>query len=264
MKNIDPFKKDIIKQKGRIWYICVFIRSLIFQIILYSWVSFVLFINLPIVWISRAFLFRIFTFLCKNAVFLMKHILRIQCQFENIEIFQQTLEKHGPFLIASKHQSGFETVIFSLFFKDFNIVFKKELYKVPVFGSYMKHMKFIPVNRKEGKKSLQTLITQGEQSMKDNRPILIFPEGSRTPPGQKGKYHIGVAMLYKKLGVPIIPVAHNAGSVWPKKSIIKYPGTIILRVLPPIMPGLQDPEQVLHKLETCIEDACKQFPTTPL
>ena len=243
---------------GKLEYTCILIRSVIFQIFLYSWVVFVLAICYPSIFISRKILLKIFSFLTKSALFLMKYILRISCNFENLEIFEQVEKKFGPYVIACKHQSGFETVIFSTILKDFNIVAKEEMKKVPLIGAYMKNLKFIFIDRNAGKKALEILIKKGRDSMDEKRPLIIFPEGSRAEFGQKGKYHAGVAFLYKSLGVPIVPVAINAGAVWQKKSIIKFPGVITLRVLQPIEPGLEISE-VMKVIEDTIEDACKEI-----
>ncbi|MDR3285774.1 MAG: 1-acyl-sn-glycerol-3-phosphate acyltransferase [Holosporales bacterium] len=210
------------------------------------------------IFISRKFLWKIFRFLTKNAVFLMKYILKIKLKFENFEIFNQVRDTVGPFIIACKHQSGVETVVFSLFFKNFNILAKEEMKKVPLIGSYMKHLGFIFIDRKSGRKAVETLLEKGEESMREGRSLLIFPEGSRATFGTRGKYHAGVALLYEKLKVPIIPVALNAGAIWQKKSIVKFPGIITIRVLPPIFPGLRAKE-ALQKIEDDIEQACEEL-----
>jgi 1-acyl-sn-glycerol-3-phosphate acyltransferase len=163
------------------------VRSLIFHLLLYLWIVTVLALMFPAVFLSRLLLFKIFRFLVQSAGFLMRYVLGIKCHFENISLFEEVLEQHGPFIIACKHQSGVETVIFSLFFKDFNIVAKEEMKKVPLIGSYMKHMDFIFIDRKDGRKAVELLLERGEESMQNNRPLLIFPEGSRAEFGKRGK-----------------------------------------------------------------------------
>jgi 1-acyl-sn-glycerol-3-phosphate acyltransferase len=239
-------------------YIIAVMRSLTFQFLLYLWIIVVLALMFPAVFLSRLFLFKIFKFLTKSALFLMKYVLGVTCYFENIALFDEVLKQHGPFVIACKHQSGFETVVFSVFFKDFNIVAKEEMKKVPLIGSYMKHMDFLFIERGTGRKAIKLLLDGGKRSMQDNRPLLIFPEGSRAEFGQRGQYHIGVALLYERLNVPIIPIALNVGAIWPKRSLVKFPGTVTIRVLPPIMPGLCK-EDALRCLEENIESACVEL-----
>jgi 1-acyl-sn-glycerol-3-phosphate acyltransferase len=130
--------------------------------------------------------------------------------------------------------------------------------KVPLIGSYMKRMNFIFIDRKAGRAAMDILLQKGQESINENRPILIFPEGSRTEFGRRGKYHMGVACLYEKLSVPVIPVALNVGAVWRKKSWVRFPGTITIRILPPILPGL-DKTEVLHKIEEAIENNCAEL-----
>jgi 1-acyl-sn-glycerol-3-phosphate acyltransferase len=188
----------------------------------------------------------------------MKIMLRVTFKFEGIEIFEQVRRESGPFLIACKHQSGVETVIFSLFLNNFNILAKEEMKKVPLIGSYMKHLGFIFIDRSSGRKAIEMLFEKGARSISEGKSLLIFPEGSRSAFGERGKYHVGVAMLYDKLRVPIVPVALNAGAVWAKKSIIKLPGVITIRVLPPIEVGLSVRDALLQ-LEKKIENACEEL-----
>lgn len=247
-------------QRGysRVMLGCILIRSIIFQILLYGFIGVALLLFWPVIWISRPFLFRFFTTCTRFGVFLMRWIVNIRCQFENPEIFDEMRQKYGNFLIASKHQSGFETVVFSLLLPDFNIVYKKELQRVPLLGSYMKHMQFIPVDRGGGKRAIRSLLEESQKPENAARPLLIFPEGSRARVGERGRYHSGVALLYQHLNIPIVPVAHNAGAMWPKHSFMKYPGTITIRILPPILPGLETSE-VLKILEDRIETACAEI-----
>ncbi|MDR0632860.1 MAG: 1-acyl-sn-glycerol-3-phosphate acyltransferase [Holosporales bacterium] len=251
-------KSLVMENVSKVQYVATVARSVVFQVLLYLWIIFVLTLLFPAVFFEKRFLFKIFRFLTRSALFLMKYILRITCRFENISLFEEVFKQHGPFIIACKHQSGFETVIFSLFFENFNIVAKEEMKKVPLIGNYMKSMDFIFIERKAGRKAVEILLEKGKESMQNNRPLLIFPEGSRAEFGTRGKYHVGVALLYEKLNVPVIPVALNVGAVWPKKSMIKFPGTVTIRVLPPILPGL-DKLSALQCIEESIENACAEI-----
>ncbi|MDR2464643.1 MAG: 1-acyl-sn-glycerol-3-phosphate acyltransferase [Holosporales bacterium] len=185
----------------------------------------------------------------------MKVVIGVNVKFKNIHLLQELKTKYGCFIIAPKHQSELETLIFSMFLTSFRIVYKKEMNKIPVIGHYMRRMNFITIDRSDGKSAIQCLIQQGQDSVINNTPVLIFPEGTRTLFGQRGHYHIGIALMYESMGVPILPVAHNAGECFVRNSFIKYPGTITFWLLPPILPG-HPVRDVIAMIETCIESAC--------
>lgn len=250
--------QTLIKNKesfGKLEYLNILLRSLVFQILTYSFLTFSLVMCYPLTFFSRKILLKFFRSMTKWLVLMLKIILRIDFVFKNTEILRKAVLEQESFIIASKHQSGVETVIFSLFFDDFNIVFKKSLGKVPLIGRYMRRMEFLGIDRANGKESLVSLIEKGKKSMEDKRPLVIFPEGARIKFGNRGTYHKGVAILYEKLNVPILPVAHNAGAIWHKKSFVKFPGTITFEFLPLIKTGMTK-EEVIKKIEANIEDAC--------
>jgi 1-acyl-sn-glycerol-3-phosphate acyltransferase len=239
-------------------YVLVAIRSFVFQTLLYTWIGTVLFVLYPSIFFSRKFLWKIFRFLTSNAMFLMRVILKIKCKFEGLEILDAMKKSEQPFIIACKHQSGVETVIFSLFMENFTILAKEEMRNIPLLGAYMKHLGFIFINRRGGRQAIECLLKNGAESVRNGRPLLIFPEGSRTKFGHRGKYHFGVALLYEQLQIPVVPVALNAGAVWQSKSVVKFPGEITVRVLPVIQPGL-GARDVMHKIENEIEMACAEM-----
>jgi 1-acyl-sn-glycerol-3-phosphate acyltransferase len=167
------------------------------------------------------------------------------------------LEKlsNQPMILAAKHQSTWDTLIFHHFFADPSVVLKQELLWIPLFGWYLKKLRMIPLSRSKqrGGKDLKNLLKQAEKVVSQGQPILIFPEGTRSHPEQKGRYHSGVARLYQHLKIPVIPIAHNAGLFWPRRGFVKYPGCITLEFLDPIEPGLSRQEfmRILeYKIET--------------
>ncbi|THB75290.1 MAG: 1-acyl-sn-glycerol-3-phosphate acyltransferase [Gammaproteobacteria bacterium] len=135
-----------------------------------------------------------------------------------------------PVVIMPKHQSTFETMALPTFFPQHAWVVKKELMKIPFFGWGLKALRSIAIDRTAGIKSLRMIAKQGEERLKDDLSIIIFPEGTRTEPGTKPDYNIGGAFLAKKNCVEVLPIAHNAGDFWGKSSFLKKPGTIIIRV----------------------------------
>jgi 1-acyl-sn-glycerol-3-phosphate acyltransferase len=144
----------------------------------------------------------------------------------------------GPCMIAAKHQSAWETLIFPLLVNGPGYIYKRELRRIPLFGWYLTRAGCIPIDRAGGPKALRQMIEHARRSLAQGRTIIIFPEGTRLAPGERGPYHPGVAALYGQLSVPVVPVAVNSGLYWGRRAFHKLPGRIILEFLPPIAPGL--------------------------
>ena len=158
----------------------------------------------------------------------------------------------GGCIVASKHQSAWDTIIFSILLWDHSFVLKQELLRIPLFGLYLSRAGLIPVDRQGGSKALRKMVSTARQVAAAGRPIVIFPEGTRVAPDQKLPYHPGVAALYSQLNIPVVPVALNSGLFWRRNSFWKLPGTITLEFLAPIPPGLPRRE-FLQQLESAIE-----------
>lgn len=158
------------------------------------------------------------------------------------EIRGQEHVPDGPVIIACKHQSTFETILFNIAVHRPAIVLKKELLSLPFYGWYSRRMGAIPVDRKGNTGAMRRMLRAAEKAVAQGRPIVIFPEGSRTAPGQKGPYQPGVAGLYRHLNLPVVPVAIDSGLYWPRRQMVKRPGTIVVEYLPPIPPGLARPD----------------------
>ena len=144
----------------------------------------------------------------------------------------------GPVIIASKHQSSWETLAFTLLFPDAAIVLKRELLFIPIVGWAMARTGNIAVARGDGAPALRGLLKRSRAVLAEGRSILIFPEGTRVAVGAERPYQIGTAALYRQLGVPVVPVALNSGLFWGRRKFIKWPGMIDVEVLPAIPPGL--------------------------
>lgn len=164
----------------------------------------------------------------------------------------------GPFLIASKHQSSWETLAFATLFPDCAIVLKRELYWIPVVGWAMARAGNIGVDRKAGAKALRRMLREAEAAASEGRPILIFPEGTRVAVGSAPPYQPGVAALYAHLKLPVVPVALNSGVFWPRRAFVKRSGTIEVEILPPIPAGLPRTAFV-GRLRAAIEPAAERL-----
>jgi 1-acyl-sn-glycerol-3-phosphate acyltransferase len=158
----------------------------------------------------------------------------------------------GAALIAAKHQSAFETFALLPILADPTMVMKAELRRVPLFGAYSIAAGMILVDREKGGAALRDMVQRGREEAAKGRQIVIFPEGTRRPPGAPPAYQPGVALLYRGLDLPAVPVALNSGLYWPRRSFFKYPGTIVVEFLPPIESGLSSKE-FLARVEAAIE-----------
>lgn len=164
----------------------------------------------------------------------------------------------GPFILAAKHQSAWDTLMLNQLVRDPAVVMKRELTWIPIFGWYLARAGSIVIDRRSGPQAMRKMIAQGRARAAGGRPIVIFPEGTRGPVGGKLPYQPGVAGLYAQLGLPMVPMALNSGLFWGRESFIKRPGVITVRILPPIEPGL-DRRTALAELERRIESATAEL-----
>lgn len=137
-------------------------------------------------------------------------------------------------IVLCKHQSAFETIALRLIFPTQTALLKQSLLKIPVWGWALATLKPIAIDRSKQRESLKILLKQGKACLKEGIWVVIFPEGTRTAPGEVKKFNAGGAILAEKTGYPVIPVAHNAGHFWSRNSFLKYPGTITVKIGPVI------------------------------
>ncbi len=158
-----------------------------------------------------------------------------------------------PSLVLAKHQSAWETLAFQVIFPEHVQVLKKSLLWIPFFGWGLALMSPISIDRSRGIAALKRMADQGAERLAQGFWIVLYPEGTRTRPGTKGKYHVGGAWLAVKLGACVVPVAHNAGMFWGKNAFLKRPGEIRVIVGEPIDPQGMTPEALNRKVEAWIE-----------
>jgi 1-acyl-sn-glycerol-3-phosphate acyltransferase len=157
-------------------------------------------------------------------------------------------------IVAVKHQSAFETFALVPLLRFPTIVMKRSIRWIPIFGLYTIKSGMIHVDRAGKTAALRALADRARTEAGKRREIIIFPEGTRRAPGAPADYQSGIALLYRTLGVPVVPVALNSGLYWPRKSFLHYPGTIVVEFLPAIPPGL-DSRIFLATLERALETA---------
>ena len=164
-------------------------------------------------------------------------------------------------IVFAKHQSTWETIALQQIFPLQVWVAKRELMWIPFFGWGLALMKCIHIKRGSGKAAVKQLVTQGKARMNEGIWVVIFPEGTRIPAGEKGRYRIGGAVLAEQTGRAIVPVAHNAGEYWPRRSFIKRPGVIQVRIGAPISPNGKSAQEILNEASGWIEDRMAEITT---
>jgi 1-acyl-sn-glycerol-3-phosphate acyltransferase len=166
-----------------------------------------------------------------------------------------------PGIVFAKHQSTWETIALQAIFPLQAWVAKRELMWIPFFGWGLALMKCIHIKRGTGRAAVKQLVSQGKARLDDGIWIVIFPEGTRIAAGQKGRYRIGGAVLAEQTGYPIVPVAHNAGEYWPRRSFIKRPGIIQVRIGKPITTDGKTAHELLDEASSWIEDRMAEITT---
>jgi 1-acyl-sn-glycerol-3-phosphate acyltransferase len=161
----------------------------------------------------------------------------------------------GALIVAAKHQSTWETFALLKLFDDFTFIVKRELMWIPIFGWCMWKGGMIPVDRGAGSQALNDMTARAKKEIGGGRQLIIFPEGTRRPAGAEPRYKYGVAHLYAAAGVPCLPIALNSGVFWPRrKALMLKPGTVVVEILDPIMPGL-DKDAFFKRLQGEMEAA---------
>lgn len=229
------------------------LRSTLFNIAFFSITALMALVTLPTTWMKRATAMKTVHLWVNTVYFLERHILGLNYEVRG----WQNVPQGKPFLLAAKHQSAYETFKLHVLFDDPAIVLKRELLSVPLWGAFIRKIDPIAIDRSSQKQAIKSLMAEVARVKNQNRPIVVFPQGTRVRPdattAQK-PYKSGIGHMYESSGLPIVPLALNTGSFWPKMSWIKKPGTVIFEFLPPIEPG-KSSDEVMKILETQLESA---------
>jgi 1-acyl-sn-glycerol-3-phosphate acyltransferase len=232
-------------------------RAFLFNIAYMTWTAAIHIICMPLLlgprsWVQAAGRLWIRVTFCQ---------LRLLVGLDYRETGLENLPK-GPAIVASKHQSAWETLYLTLALSHPAFILKKELLWLPLFGWYLRKVGMIAVDRSGKATALKQMIRQAEAAFAEGRQVVIFPEGTRVAPGRRKAYQPGIAALYSQLKVPVVPVALNSGLFWGRKSFLKRAGTITVQYLPAIPPGL-DRKSFIRELESRIETAAGDLAKAP-
>jgi 1-acyl-sn-glycerol-3-phosphate acyltransferase len=181
-------------------------------------------------------------------LWLLKHICKLTYTVEGMD----NITSQGV-VVLCKHQSTWDTMILQVILPPVRWVLKRELLRVPFFGWGLAMMKPIAIDRSAGRKAVAQLVEQGRPMLDNGYWVIVFPEGTRTRPGEKKRYKQGGSILAVETGHPVVPIAHNAGEFWPRHSFLKWPGTISLRIGPAIDTRDKSAEQVTEQAQDWIE-----------
>lgn len=221
------------------------LRSLAYQIYLYAVSAVITLGALPLLVLPRRFTAAGIRFWSRLQLWGAWHITGVRYEIRGAHKLPE-----GACLIASKHQSMWDTIFWAVAVRDPAIVLKKELTLVPLYGWYALKARMISIDRGSGSAAIRKLVRQGRAAVAAGRPIVIFPEGTRSAPGSPPAYKPGTAALYTQLDVPCVPVALNSGLFWARRALKREPGTIVVEILDPIPPGLKR-----RDFQAALEDA---------
>jgi len=213
-----------------------FIKSLFFNIFLYIGIIVVFVLAIPTLILPAKFTLYCGKFLAYYIILILRLFLNTKVIFHGLE----NLRKEEKFFIASAHQSMFETFVLQAPLNFPIFILKKELLRIPLFGTYLRKIGSIEIVRETTtKENLNFFDKIKDVTKKNNRPLLIFPQGTRVRFDDRRPFKKGVARIYDSLELPCVPVALNSGKIWPKNSFIKYEGDIHVSFLEPITTGLE-------------------------
>ncbi|MDR2645730.1 MAG: 1-acyl-sn-glycerol-3-phosphate acyltransferase [Holosporaceae bacterium] len=163
-----------------------------------------------------------------------------------------------PAIYAIRHESVWETLVLIYKFKEPIFVLKEELLNIPLFGALSRKAGTISIDRNKGAESLKNAISQVTEAVVRGHPVIIFPEGTRMAYGEYAPLKRGIALFYKKTNCRVVPVIHNAGNFWPRRKFVKKQGTIVVKFLNPIIPGLTDNE-FMNRLNNVFSSEIKKL-----
>jgi 1-acyl-sn-glycerol-3-phosphate acyltransferase len=224
-------------------------RSLVFSALFYVNITVRMIVALPTILLPYSALHGVLRHYASSTLWFLRVVCGTGVEWRGLQKLPA-----GSYIVACKHQSLWETFALFMVLPDPTYVLKRELMWLPLFGWLATKARMIPIDRGSHTKALASMIAAARREAARGRQIVIFPEGTRRPPGAKPRYLPGAAFLYAELGLPCVPVALNSGLFWPRRSLRRYPGTVLVEVLDPIPPGLEKRE-FLSRLQSATEEA---------
>jgi 1-acyl-sn-glycerol-3-phosphate acyltransferase len=229
--------------------VLIFLRSLVFNVLFYFFLVIWILFALPTFLMPRQAILTVAGWWARSSIWLMRIICGTRVEFRGVEKIPK-----GPLIVAAKHQSMWETFALLQFFDQPLYILKRELTWIPFFGWYVMKAAMIDVEREAGGRALRDMVRRAGKAVRDGRQLIIFPEGTRRPVEAPPRYKHGVAQVYKDSGVACMPVALNSGLFWPRRTFMRYPGTLVVEFLDPLPPGLSR-DEFIDRVRDAIEAA---------
>jgi 1-acyl-sn-glycerol-3-phosphate acyltransferase len=233
--------------------VSIFVRSLVFNVLFYLVLVFWIIVGIPTFLMPRWGIVTIAQCWARSSIWLMRAICNIKVEYRGLDKIPK-----GPLIVASKHQSMWETFALLQFFPEPLYILKRELKWIPFFGWYLTKANMIGVDRRAGGRSLIEMARRAGAEVRRGRQLIIFPEGTRTAVDAPPQYKTGVAQIYVDCGVTCLPVALNSGLFWPRRTFMRYPGTLVVEFLDPLPPGLSRRE-FIARVSSVIEEATSRL-----
>lgn len=227
----------------------IYLRSLLFHICFFVWTAFWALALVWVFFIPRRTMVWVITQFFRSYMLFEYAILGLRYEVKGRENLPP-----GACIIAMKHQSAYETLKLHHLFGDVAIILKRELMYIPLWGWYQAKAGMIPVDRGAKGVALASMLKGARRVAAEGRRIVIFPQGTRIKPGAKKPYKAGVSALYEETGLPLVPVAINAGVFWARHAFLIRSGTVTFEILQPIAPGLPR-DEAQRQLEDVLEAA---------
>ena len=212
----------------------IWLRSLAFQTAFYAWTVWLGLLTLPVLLLPRPAVLGVARLWIDGTFWLLSNVAGL-----TYEVRGEAHRADGPAIYALKHQSDWDTLVLLRLFRDPAIVIKGQLVWMPIVGWYLVRLGMISIDRRAGARTLRRMVRIAGERLAAGRDIVVFPEGTRTAPGERPPYRPGIAALYAGLDVPVVPVALNSGLYWARREFAKRPGRIVVSVLPAVAPGLE-------------------------
>ena len=223
-------------------------RSLLFNVAFYLNLLLHMLVAIPTFVLPQPLMVQISRSWGATSLWLLRTICGIKVEWHGREKIPP-----GPLLVAAKHQSAWETFALLALFPSPTAIVKRELLRIPLFGWCMWKCGMIAIDRSAGRDALAGMVERTRAALARGRQVIIFPEGTRRPPGAAPDYKLGIVQLYAALDAPCLPVALNSGLFWPRRRFVRYPGTVRVEILDPLPPHLPKREffaRLCHEIET--------------
>ncbi len=225
------------------------LRSTLFNVAFFGWTALCALAFVPTLAMPRRVVQACIRRWAAGVDWLLIHVVGLTTRVDGREHISDT-----AVVIAAKHQSAWDTILFHLLLPHPAYVLKRELMHIPFYGWYTRKAGSIAINRKAGGSAIKAMVRDARTALAEGQQVIIFPEGTRTAPGRSLPYLPGIAALYAQLETPVVPVALNSGLFWGRRNFIKRPGCMVVEFLQPIPPGLGR-ERFMSELEQRIETA---------